>query len=317
MPAVSESSVATVPRLRRSLGKPLAAIRHAWPGAENSWRLNAAATTGWWTDILLVAVLGAITALLLWPSPLVSFDIAVRDAGLAHTTPWLREIAHVCTYLGQGSPLAFIVLVLSSWASLRFSTIRPLLFYVTTYLTLGFVLGLKSMFDRVAPRFPDQHATVGGNGATLFSDHEPATSFPSGHAANAVVWYALAVLLLGHVVSRRWRWLVLIVPAALLVLSQTYLGYHWFSDAPAGLIVGVLIVRNVHRVDWSQARLGLLAPFEPASATTILGVTGLLLAMLAAIVVPTVGFYIGLAAMLVGSVWWIVAHIKTTAKPRD
>lgn len=297
----------TIATVRRSgPGRVAAALRRSWPGTGDRWRPFSRAPDSWWPDICLVAVFGAITGLLLWPSPLVDLDVSVRDSFLGRLPVWLDLVAKGFTYLGQGSPLALLVLLLATWSALRFGTIRPLLMVGVTYLTLGVVLGMKNWFDRVAPRFPDQLATVDANGSALFTDYEPATSYPSGHAANAVVWYALAVMLVGSALTVTWRRLLLVAPPLLLVLGQTCLGYHWLSDAPAGFVLGVVITRCIKRVRWADVHLGPLVVFEPASDGTVVGVAGLLGGVVAAGALPRYGVLLGLVVLAVGLTWLLV-----------
>lgn len=294
------------PAPRSVWGRCDATLRRWWPDKRPQWEPFGEPTASWWPDIALVLAFAAITGALLWPSPLVHFDVAVRDYFMAHQPGWAFVVARAFTYLGQGTPLAFGVLILSAWCARRFGSIRPLLLYAASYLTLGFVLGLKNWLDRVAPRFPDQAATVDADGATLFSQQHPATSYPSGHAANAVLWYALAVMLIGAALTVTQRRLLLAAPPLLLVASQTYLGYHWLSDAPAGFIIGVLIIRNVKRVRWGSMPLGPLSSFEPASPGTTTGMAALLGGVLLAGMMPGYGLYIGCAILVIGVAWLVI-----------
>ena len=65
-------------------------------------------------------------------------------------------------------------------------------------------------------------------------------SFPSGHAAGALVSYGLAAL----VVSNKWpefalaAWIIALVSTFLVSLSRIYLGAHYASDIIGGWIVG-------------------------------------------------------------------------------
>ena len=67
-------------------------------------------------------------------------------------------------------------------------------------------------------------------------------SFPSGHAAGAMVSYGLAALVLAN----KWPelaiplWIMALVLAFFIGLSRVYLGAHYASDVVGGWIVGVL-----------------------------------------------------------------------------
>ena len=71
--------------------------------------------------------------------------------------------------------------------------------------------------------------------------HLPGASFPSGHAQAAMTGYAVLVLVFIPVVSPRWR-KVVIVAAAVMVLaigfSRVALAAHYVSDVAAGFILG-------------------------------------------------------------------------------
>lgn len=69
-----------------------------------------------------------------------------------------------------------------------------------------------------------------------------AASWPSGHAAAAVVVYgALAALVIGHTTSA-WRWLIVALPvvvSVLTALSRVYVAAHYPTDVLAGLALGL------------------------------------------------------------------------------
>jgi membrane-associated phospholipid phosphatase len=89
---------------------------------------------------------------------------------------------------------------------------------------------LKYAFGRARPSFTDPILTL----ATY--------SFPSGHAASAMLFYGM---LAAYLVSRTRDWRLrgaLVAAAALMValvgLSRLYLGVHYFSDVLAGVAEG-------------------------------------------------------------------------------
>lgn len=257
----------------------------------------------WWPDVAMLSVLAVVTSLLLWPSPVVVFEVAVRDFALAHQVSWVATLAHLATFLGQGTPLALIVLALAAALARRTRSVRPLFMFAATYAALGVMLGLKSMLDRVAPRFPDGDATVGENGAVLLSHAEPAMSYPSGHGANVVVWYVLAIVFAGEFFTKWQRACLLFIPSALVIVSQTYLAYHWVVDTPAGMILGVLILRMVARVPWHRSGLRLLRPLEPASGKDVASMTVILAALVGAMALPAYRYVAAAVVCVVGFVW--------------
>lgn len=100
-------------------------------------------------------------------------------------------------FLGQGGwllmPLSGALAVAVAWRS---RTVRPLLLlagaFVLLYLTVG---PLKVLTDRAAPSsdLPPTHSV------RIFNDLPPTEydlSYPSGHVANAIVWYGVMAVLL-------------------------------------------------------------------------------------------------------------------------
>jgi undecaprenyl-diphosphatase len=101
----------------------------------------------------------------------------------------------------------------------------------------------KSAVDR--PRPPDELVDSAGS------------SFPSGHAAYAIAWVALAIVAVRVVPALRGRWLVVagaIVVALVVAATRVYLRVHWLSDVSAGAGVAALC--------WSVAAIaGLVVAF--------------------------------------------------------
>ncbi|MGH8793805.1 MAG: phosphatase PAP2 family protein, partial [Stackebrandtia sp.] len=230
------------------------------PGSEEpssagaGWTSSSLRPRSWWPEVLTVLLFGLTTSLLLWPSPLVHMDIAVRDAmeTIRLSAPWTQWPVRVVTYTGQGGPLSLICLGLGLWAVYKRRTVRPLFMFVCTWIVLLPVQYFKKLLDRVGPHYPErgQPPYPDADGSVLFVGLDPAQSYPSGHAVNAMVFYGIMILILGPLLSKTWKRVLLIGPAICVLLSQTYLGWHWFWDYPAGLAVGVLIIRATARVPW-------------------------------------------------------------------
>jgi membrane-associated phospholipid phosphatase len=237
-----------------------------WPDTGHRWKPYEGGPKSWWPDVLMLLGFAAISALLLWPSPLITLDIVARDWSLANQPEVMRFIADKARYVGQGTPLAMIALGLTIITAWRYRSIRPILLYLTTYVATYLVVGAaKEWMDRVAPRFPDSEGPppfVDAAGSLLFSGMDK-MSYPSGHAANTAVWFALFVMLLGTQLTQRQRMVLYIAPPVILLISQSYLGYHWISDTPAGYLLGMVIIRTIQRVPWATMSLGPLARFDP------------------------------------------------------
>ncbi len=182
-------------------------------------------------------------------APVRDVDLAIRDLVDAHRPPAAHLVAQTVNRLGSGGLLASACLALAGVLAVKRRTWWPLLPVIATFLVTGAVIQpLKLLANRAAPHapLPDQIAVRPGGASD-------GLSYPSGHAVNAVVWYAVLALLLGGWLNRtaeRWlRW----APPVLVTLAGTYLGYHWLTDMLAGLALAVPMSHLLTRVPWPHA----------------------------------------------------------------
>lgn len=210
----------------------------------------------WWPDLVFVGAFTLLTVLLA-QGHLLGADAAVADWSDAHRPPVAYWIARVLNSLGQGGwllmPLAVLLAVLLAW---RTRSVRPLLVFlatgVLTYLTIG---PAKIFFQRAAPAFTGPDRTI------LFNDAAVGPlgmSYPSGHVANAVVWYAVIAFLLAGLIGglgRRARLALRILPPVIVFGTTTYLSWHWITDSIAGLFLGLVLARLLARVPWETLPL--------------------------------------------------------------
>lgn len=205
---------------------------------------------GWWYDGLAVLAFAALTAALA-TGHLLAFDVSVRDWVDSHTA--LDSVSGVLNRLGQGGFFTSVCALLAIYWTWRRHSIRPLLpvamALVLTYVVLTL---LKDASDRAAPHAdqdvpPVPHPEHFGSGGV---------SYPSGHLANAFVWYGVLALLLAPWLAPRWRWLLRIAAPVILAFTTVYLGYHWFTDTVAGLLLGFVLWRLIARVPWDDLPLG-------------------------------------------------------------
>lgn len=208
----------------------------------------------WRIDIGLVVAFAVLTATLAidWPPgrALLDLDVAAADWSDAHR-PYAAYLgARVLLLLGQGWFLEVAAALATGWVVYRRRSVRPIVVLVASYLALNLVIGpIKVLTDRAAPHFP-----VGvANREEFFSG---GLEFPSGHVANAFVWFWLLALLLDTWLPSWAARTALIVTPIVVAMTTTYLGYHWLTDSIAGLPVGLLIVRALRRVDWNEIPLG-------------------------------------------------------------
>ncbi|SBT52305.1 PAP2 superfamily protein [Micromonospora narathiwatensis] len=235
-------------------------------GVRDKLRLRPVRPAGWWFDGLLLAALVGLTVALA-TGHLFGLDRGAADWAAEHRPTAARWAAMLLNYLGQGTPLTLLAAALGVVVAVRLRSIRPVLppvaAFVLTYLTIG---PLKVWTARPAPSAsvkepflpPDQTLP-------LFQHDLPvrfAQSYPSGHVANAIVWYGMLALLLapllrtlGRTVPPRLVTVVRVLPPLIVLSTTTYLGWHWLTDSVAGLLLGLLLDRLLHRVPWNDLPL--------------------------------------------------------------
>jgi len=210
----------------------------------------------WWPDLGCAAAFVVLTALLA-AGHLLSLDAWLADWADTHRPAPLYWTVRVLNYLGQGGqvlmPVAVLLAAAIAW---RAKSIRPFLVlaaaFVITYLTIG---PLKIWLQRAAPHFDGPNRTV------LFNDAAAGAlglSYPSGHVANAVVWYGVIASLAGALfggLSPRVHIALRVLPPVVVFCTTTYLSYHWITDSVAGLFLGLVLSRLMARVPWDTLPL--------------------------------------------------------------
>lgn len=213
----------------------------------------------WLPEIAMAVVFAALTIPLAWPSPLIDLDIWIRDLSDANRPEWANFIAVQTNRLGQGGLLGGIALGLAAIIAWRGRNVRPLIAFLAAFGMAGAVLVLKYLLPRVYPHWPRPlpGPYADATEAVLFTGLEPFGAYPSGHVLNTIVWYGFIVVLVGarwNPVARR---LFLILPPIIVAFSTTYIGFHWATDALAGLPIAVVILRTVKRIPWDTVELPL------------------------------------------------------------
>jgi membrane-associated phospholipid phosphatase len=174
----------------------------------------------------------------------VSFDDNV-SRWVAESLPGsIESIARVVTWIGGviGASVVTVVAVVVLW---RASRRADAVFLAAAFVGIQVLVPvLKAVYERARPVL-----------STVPLPHS--YSFPSGHAATAVVLYGALGVLLAERASSRLRAVGWLAGAALLALaigtSRILLNVHFVSDVAAGFAVGLawlcccLIVRDVLR----------------------------------------------------------------------
>lgn len=148
----------------------------------------------------------------------------------------LTAIARAFTILGNGPVLLIVSLPALAWL---WRTRKPVAGALLVAAISGHLLNiaLKAAVNRPRPSEADEVAK-------LFETN--GSSFPSGHAMTAVMFFGfLAVLIQVHVRSRPLRRLLIALTTFLalgICLSRVYLGNHFTSDIVGGIAAGLLFL---------------------------------------------------------------------------
>lgn len=175
--------------------------------------------------------LGLLVTAVLGQGWLATVDRAVVRGLLEHRTPELTTVMDTVSAL-SGTPAVIAVVLSMAVVGLAVTeTWRPVLFVVVA------IVGELVLYFTTAQVVGRARPGV----AALTSGLPTNASWPSGHAAAAVVLYgALAALVM--VYSRgRWRWLALLLPvlaAPAVGLSRLYVAAHYPTDVLAGMVLG-------------------------------------------------------------------------------
>jgi membrane-associated phospholipid phosphatase len=148
--------------------------------------------------------------------------------------------------LGLRGITAIALLVTATLISRRFKSWRPINLSLLSLLLLNLTVGAsKLLFGRTKP-------STGFD--LVFTDS--GLSYPSGHAANAVLtWGMLAYLIFRYshkepFEGMRLTWFVSIVTTGV-CLASLYRNTHWFSDLLGGLFIGSALLVAIIAIDRS------------------------------------------------------------------
>ena len=148
--------------------------------------------------------------------------------------------------LGLRGITSAILLITAILISRRFKSWRPVNLSLLALFLLNLTVGAsKLLFGRTKP----------STGYDLFFT-DSGLSYPSGHAANAVLsWGMIAYLIFRYSHKEpfeglRLTWFVSII-SSLVCLASLYRNTHWFSDLLGGLFIGSALLVAVIAIDRS------------------------------------------------------------------
>jgi membrane-associated phospholipid phosphatase len=191
---------------------------------------------------LVVAVIAVTFAVWTWAAigPLEHFDVLLNHR--RHIQDW-KPLLHVLDRIGQRAVCLPVLVLVTGYVAWRTRRWRPVTVAVSSVVAVNLaVLVLKLWLGRGQPRLEDPDFFNGGD------------LYPSGHTANVVLVYGLAVFLIVRYlgVSRRTRRVlctaVLVLSVVMTVTSLT-LRWHWFTDLIGGLFVGAAVLQATSTLD--------------------------------------------------------------------
>jgi membrane-associated phospholipid phosphatase len=197
-----------------------------------------------WSGLLGAAsfLLAFLVLTVLIPGPLRPLDLLFNDFR-GQNFDAVRPYLEVLDRVGQRAICVPILVAVAGWAAYRAKTKRPLIVTALSVLALNaFVALFKFGLERGAPLNNEPDFLVNG------------VMYPSGHAANVLLVYGLAVYIWSRYTdaSRRTRWVLIVTVAILTVImfmTSLSLRWHWFTDLVAGLLVGAATLRATVVID--------------------------------------------------------------------
>ncbi|HZM76693.1 MAG TPA: phosphatase PAP2 family protein [Candidatus Limnocylindrales bacterium] len=197
-----------------------------------------AAVNGWSWRAAVVSICAAVAGLTAYGIGRWAWLDEVDVAAHRWAPEFPRRIPFVLAQLGfdlgDARGLTWVGLSLAAFAAWRLRRWYPLMVYIMVWVFhTALIQVLKVWASRGQP--DTEQPLLGGIAG--------GTSFPSGHSASAVVYFALAGALLAALTGdRRWNGRMAAVAAVVTTLcaaSIFYLGYHWVSDVVAGTAIGI------------------------------------------------------------------------------
>lgn len=161
--------------------------------------------------------------------------LGLDDAALhwmaAHQSPIATTVALEVTALGTATVVILMTLVAGMFLALNDRRVSAILLIAATVGGMALNLLLKLHYHRPRPHiFP-------------WETHVVSSSFPSGHAMNAIIVYGTIAYIAASLTRRTSIRAVTQILAATVIIaicaSRVYLGVHYPSDVVGGFIIGM------------------------------------------------------------------------------
>ena len=195
-----------------------------------------------WSAALLCGFL-LVTHQVIINGPLVHLDAIIANAHRPRLSDGFNDFLMLIDDLGLRGVTATVLLISAFLISRRFKSFRPLNLSILSLVSLNVVVGLAKLgFGRTKPRLNVDLLHFGG------------LSYPSGHAANALLtWGLLSYLIFRYTHKEpfegmRLTWLVVLITSSVCVVSL-FRNTHWLSDLIGGLFIGGALLVTVIAVD--------------------------------------------------------------------
>ena len=192
----------------------------------------------------LIAIFAILTIFVITPSFVTRIDERIGNRVPPHSSGIVRTFILGLDDLGLRGFSATVLLIAAVLIALRFRSWRPINLSLLSLIGLNVVVGgLKVAFGRGKPRLGQDQFHFSGVG-----------SYPSGHAANAILTWGLLAYLIYHYTHRamgRGRTLGAVVGLTTFIVSAVslYRNTHWLSDLVGGVLIGGAILVFVVAVD--------------------------------------------------------------------
>jgi undecaprenyl-diphosphatase len=183
---------------------------------------------GFWWALLLIAMV-PMFGFIVDSGALSAYDRLISEAlslrGDAVSSLWAQILSGV-TWLGHFGPRVCVSIILGllvyEWRGWK----AALAMLIVPILSSGYSSTMKSLFDIPRPQIIPHLDVVGS------------ASYPSGHAAGAMVLYMMFAMAV-PMPWRAWAAALAVVMISLMCWSRLALGVHWTSDIIGGLMGGL------------------------------------------------------------------------------